>query len=205
LRSIDKPVLIHWPTSPDDNADVVEYLEANRIPVIMAPGRTAHALAALSQYAQKKRRFEASRGQSHGRVSPKRALELGAAGGTLGEHRSKAVLKSYGVPIVEDVLLTAEAIEKLDKSPLPFPVAVKIESPDIPHKTEAGVVRLGVSDLDGLKRAVREVLIAARQYKAEARIDGISVQQMATGLEVIVGAVNDRFFGPVVAFGLGGV
>jgi len=96
-------------------------------------------------------------------------------------------------------------IEHLTAPPLPFPVALKVESPDLPHKTEAGAVRLGIADLDALKRAAREVLQSARRYKPDARIDGVLVQQMASGLEVIAGAVNDRFFGPVVAFGLGGV
>lgn len=205
LRTIDKPVLINWPSSPDDNPEVVKFLEANGVPVIMAPGRTVHALAALNDYARKKRHFEATRHRMHARVVPKQALDLDSAAGTLGEHGSKALLKAYGVPVVAEALLTAAEIEKLGASPLPFPLAVKIESPDLPHKTEAGVVRLGIGDLDGLKRAAREVLAAARAYKADARIDGVLVQQMAGGLEVIVGAVNDRFFGPVVAFGLGGV
>jgi acyl-CoA synthetase (NDP forming) len=107
--------------------------------------------------------------------------------------------------VVEEILIPAREIDGLTQCPLPFPVAVKIESPDIPHKTEAGVVRLNVADLDGLKRAAREVLQAARAYKSHAQIEGVLVQPMAGGLEVIAGAVNDRFFGPVVAFGLGGV
>jgi len=88
---------------------------------------------------------------------------------------------------------------------VPFPAAVKISSADIPHKTEAGAIALGIQDLAGLKRAARDVIDAARRYKPDARIDGVLVQQMASGLETIVGAVNDRFFGPVIAFGLGGV
>jgi acyl-CoA synthetase (NDP forming) len=205
LHATEKPVLINWPTSPDDNADVVEFLESHGVPVIMAPGRTVHALAALNDYAQKSKRFEAARGRSGKRVIGAQKLDLSDASGTLGEHRSKALLKAYGVPVVEEVLLSADAIENLDASPLPFPVAIKIESADIPHKTEAGVVRLNITGLEDLKRASREVVKVALRYKSDARIDGVLVQQMASGLEVIVGAVNDRCFGPVVAFGLGGV
>ena len=204
-KNIDKPVVINWPTSPDDNADVAAYLEEQRVPIVMAPGRTVHALARVNEYAQRKRDFDARRGRSSARAIAKQALDLPKAEGTLGEHRSKAILESYGVPVVKEVLLSTEAIDALSREPLPFPLAVKIESADIPHKTEAGVVKLGISDLDALKRAAREVLDSAKRYKADARIDGVLVQQMATGLEIIVGAVNDRFFGPVVAFGLGGV
>jgi acetate---CoA ligase (ADP-forming) len=67
------------------------------------------------------------------------------------------------------------------------------------------VVRLRVNDVEGLKRAAKGVLDAARKYKRDAQIDGVLVQEMASGLEVIVGAVNDPFFGPVIAFGLGGI
>jgi len=204
LRGTEKPVLINWPTSPSDNADVMDFLESNNVPVVMAPGRSVHALAALCDYAHKKKRYDAASRHPATRVLPPQELDFSGSG-TLGEHRSKALLRSYGIPAVEEVLLEAAAIEGLSRSPLPFPLAVKIESPDIPHKTEAGVVRLSITDLEGLKRAARDVVAAARAYKADARIDGVLVQQMASGLEVIVGAVNDRFFGPVVAFGLGGI
>ena len=103
------------------------------------------------------------------------------------------------------MLLSADDVAKLKETPLPFPLAVKIESADIPHKTEAGVVRLNIRSLDELKSAARDVLAAAGKHDAKARIDGVLVQEMAGGLEVIVGAVNDRFFGPVVVFGLGGI
>jgi acyl-CoA synthetase (NDP forming) len=205
LRTIEKPVLINWPTSPDENPDVAAFLEDNGVPVVLTPGRTVHALAALNDYAQKRRRFEARRDRSETRVTTPQKLDLAGASGTLGEHRSKALLKAYGVPVVEEKLIAPDELAKLSESPLPFPLAVKIESADIPHKTEAGVVRLNIADLDALKQAGREILDAARRYKTDARIDGILLQQMASGLEVIVGAVNDRFFGPVVAFGLGGI
>jgi acetate---CoA ligase (ADP-forming) len=205
MKGVDKLAVINWPTSPDDNADVAAFLEEHRIPIVMAPGRTVHALARVNEYAQRKRAFDARRGRTEPRAIGRQSLELPASAGTLGEHRSKAILEKYGVPVVKEVLLSPEAVGSLEREPLPFPLAVKVESADIPHKTEAGVVKLGISDLQGLKRAAREVLEAAQHHDAKARIDGVLVQQMASGLEVIVGAVNDRFFGPVVAFGLGGV
>ena len=204
LRTVDKPVFINWPTSPDDNADVVQFLEANGVPVVMAPGRTVHAVAALNEYARKKRHYDASRGRVSLRSTVRQSLDLSGSG-MLGERRSKALLKKYGVPVVEEQLLSPSGIDDLQHLAIAFPVAVKIDCPDIPHKTEAGVVRLGVTDLQGVKRAAREVLAQARKYKADARIDGVLVQEMASGLEVIAGAVNDPFFGPVVAFGLGGI
>jgi acyl-CoA synthetase (NDP forming) len=67
------------------------------------------------------------------------------------------------------------------------------------------VIRLDVRDLDGLKAAARDVAAAARRFNADARVEGILLQEMASGLEVIAGAVDDPFFGPVVVCGLGGV
>jgi acyl-CoA synthetase (NDP forming) len=205
VRASDKPVIINWPTSPDDNADVMRFLEQNNVPCILAPGRTVHALASLNEFAQKKLAFERRSGQSAPRLAGKQALDLPPAAGTLGEHRSKQALAAYGIPAVREKLLAPDDIEKLGQPPLPFPLAVKIESPDIPHKTEAGVVRLGIRSLDDLKGAARDILASARKHNANARIDGVLVQEMAGGLEVIVGAVNDRYFGPVVVFGLGGI
>jgi len=204
-RASDKPILMNWPTSPDDNAEVMQYLEQNGVPCILAPGRTVRALAALNEFAQKKRAFEKQPRHVAQRLTAKQTLELPQAAGTLGEHRSKRILAQYGIPAVREALLPVATLNGLEHAPLPFPLAVKIESPDLPHKTEAGAVRLGVRDLAAMKAAAEEMLASVQSYKPGARIDGILVQEMAAGLEVIVGAVNDPVFGPVVAFGLGGV
>jgi acyl-CoA synthetase (NDP forming) len=205
LRDVNKPFILNWSTSPDDNADVLAYLEQNGVPCIMAPGRTAHALAALHSYARKQRHHASRKARSGTRIIAQQSLALPAGGMTLGEHASKQWLKVYGIAAVEEKLLPLAEIEKLVAAPLPFPLAVKIESADIPHKTEAGVVRLNINSLDALKQAAREIAAAAKQYNPAARIDGVLVQSMASGVEVIVGAVNDPYFGPVVTFGLGGI
>ncbi len=205
LRETDKPLVLNWPTSPDDNGDVMQYLEENGVPCILAPGRAVRAVAAVTEFAQKRRAWPLRGARVFKRVVERRSLELASGAGTLGEHRAKELLTTYGVPAVKEKLMTLAEVEALDASPIAFPLAVKIESPDVPHKTEAGAVRLNVADLPGLKQAAREVVAAAQRYQPGARIDGVLVQEMASGLEVIVGAVNDPFFGPTVAFGLGGI
>jgi acyl-CoA synthetase (NDP forming) len=204
LDGVEKPVILQWPTAPDDNGDVIAYLEQNGVPCILGAGRAAHALWVLTDFARKRREFQRHGKRPLKRVVERQALDLPAGAGTLGEHRSKQILSRYGIPVVKEVLLQPAGIEALKTAPLAFPVAMKIESADIPHKTEAGAVKLDVRDLDGLKQAAREVLAAARKYKPDARIDGVLVQEMAAGTEVIVGAVNDACFGPTIAFGLGG-
>lgn len=205
LRGTDKPLILNWPTAPDDNGDVLAWLEEQGVPCILGAGRAVQALAALTDFSRKRRAYLQRRGRIFQRVVARQALNLPDGPATLGEHRSKQILQRYGVPVVREALLQPAAIEALTAAPLTFPLAVKIESPDLPHKTEAGAVRLGVPDLPGLKQAAREVLASAKKHKPDARIDGILVQEMASGTEVIVGAVNDPSFGPTVTFGLGGI
>ena len=87
-----------------------------------------------------------------------------------------------------------------------FPVVMKIVSPEILHKTEAGGVIVGVSSAAEAEAAYARIVASARAYRSDAKISGVLIQQMlAGGHEVIVGALTDPSFGKVVAFGLGGV
>jgi acyl-CoA synthetase (NDP forming) len=205
LRGTTKPLILNWPTAPDDNGDVLAWLEENGVPCILGAGRAVQALAALTEFARKRRDWRRRDEGPLRRVIAPQSLDWPSGAGALGEHRSKQLLKRYGIPVTGERLLQPAEIEALSSAPLAFPLAVKIESPDVPHKTEAGAVRLNVRDLPALKQAAREVVAAARVCRPEARIEGVLVQEMASGLECIVGAVNDPCFGPVVAFGLGGI
>lgn len=204
LADTDKPLILNWPTAPDDNGEVRAWLEAQGVPCILGAGRAVQALAALTDFSRKERAWRRNGRRPLRRACERQALDL-PAGGTLGEHRSKDILRRYGVPVAGERLLSPEAMEALTESPLAFPLAVKIESPDVPHKTEAGAVRLGVRDLAALKQAAREVLASVRRNHPDARVEGILLQEMVDGAEFIVGAVNDPYFGPTVAFGLGGI
>jgi acetyl coenzyme A synthetase (ADP forming)-like protein len=118
----------------------------------------------------------------------------------------KRVCDAYGIPTPgEGLAATAdEAVNLAEK--IGFPVVLKIVSPDILHKTEAGGVLVGVSDADAAKAGFDTIIANAKNYKADAQIDGVQVQQMVGGgQEVIIGATTDPTFGKIVAFGLGGV
>jgi acetyl coenzyme A synthetase (ADP forming)-like protein len=118
----------------------------------------------------------------------------------------KLVCDAYGIPVPkEGVAKSATEAVKL-ASGMGFPVVMKIVSPDILHKTEAGGVMVGVKTADDVERNYATILANAKKYKADAKIEGIQVQQMLLGgQEVIIGAVTDGSFGKLVAFGLGGV
>ncbi len=200
-----KPLLVSLGRVPETAADALRVLDERRIPWILTPTRTAVAAGALHQYAQKQRRFFARERREPQRPMARAELRVRTGTGSLSEHESKQVLLAYGIPIARERVFAPGSIVALDASPLAFPLVVKIDSPDIPHKTEAGAVRVGVRDLAELKSAAAEVVANARRYKPDARINGVLLAEMAAGTEVIVGAVNDPYFGPVVMFGLGGV
>ncbi len=118
----------------------------------------------------------------------------------------KLVCDAYGIAVPkEGVGATAADAAKL-ASAMGFPVVLKIVSPDILHKTEAGGVIVGAKSAQEVEQGFATIMANARKYNANAKLDGVQVQQMLTsGQEVIVGAVTDPSFGKLVAFGLGGV
>src|ERR1700710_90094 len=118
----------------------------------------------------------------------------------------KLVCDAYGIPVPkEGVAKSASDAGKIAGS-MGFPVVMKIVSPDILHKTEAGGVVVGVKTADDVEKNYAAILANAKKYKADAKIDGIQIQQMlAGGTEVIIGSITDGSFGKLVAFGLGGV
>jgi acetyl coenzyme A synthetase (ADP forming)-like protein len=118
----------------------------------------------------------------------------------------KLVCDAYGIPVPQEGVANSSADAAKLASGMGFPVVLKIVSPDILHKTEAGGVLVGLKSADEVSKGYDTILANAKKYKADAKIDGVQVQQMLTGgQEVIVGAVTDGSFGKLVAFGLGGV
>ncbi|GAA0445456.1 acetate--CoA ligase family protein [Streptomyces olivaceiscleroticus] len=130
-----------------------------------------------------------------------------AAGRTaLTAPEGKRITDAYTIPTPAEGLATTadEAVALADR--IGFPVAMKIVSPQILHKTDAGGVRVGVASAEEARTAFTEIVTSAKAYDPQAGITGVQVQQMVpAGQEVLVGAVTDPTFGKVVAFGLGGV
>ncbi len=119
---------------------------------------------------------------------------------------AKKLCEAYGIPLPKEALVTSAAEAASNAILIGFPVALKIASPDILHKTEAGGVLTGINSAADAESGYKTIIDNARGYKADARILGVQVQQMVTeGREVVVGAVSDPSFGKLVAFGLGGI
>ena len=118
----------------------------------------------------------------------------------------KQLCDAYGIAVPGEAVAGSAAEAGRAAAGMGFPVVLKIVSPDILHKTEAGGVIVGIKSAEDAERAYDTILANAKAYKADATIVGVQVQQMlAGGQEVIVGAVTDGSFGKLVAFGLGGV
>ncbi len=121
---------------------------------------------------------------------------------TFAEDESLAFMAALGIPVVPHRVLLAPG----DGADLTFPVAAKVLSADIPHKTDAGGVRLGIADPAALSAARADILATVGRHHPAARIDGLMVQEMQCGLgEVLVGFRLDPQFGPLVILAAGGV
>src|SRR2546421_11805325 len=118
----------------------------------------------------------------------------------------KLICDAYGIPVPKEGVGTSAAEAAKLASGMGFPVVLKIVSPEILHKTEAGGVIVGVKTAQDVESGFATIMANAKKYDAKANLLGVQVQQMLlAGQEVIIGAVTDPSFGKLVAFGLGGI
>ncbi len=122
------------------------------------------------------------------------------------ETEAKELLKEYKIPVPNFKLIKSEnEIIGLAKE-INFPIVMKIVSPDIIHKTDAGGVKVGIKDEKEAELAYQEIISKVKKYNKEAKIEGVIVYPMVLqGTEIIIGMMKDPHFGPVVMFGLGGI
>ena len=133
---------------------------------------------------------------------------LAKGGGTLNEPEAKAVLEAYGIPTVETHVAATPAMAGRIAMAMKDPVALKILSPDISHKSDVGGVRLNLNGAFEVEKAAHSMLARVKAIYPEARIDGFTVQTMARrpgAQELILGVATDPVFGPVIMFGQGGI
>jgi acyl-CoA synthetase (NDP forming) len=203
----DKPIYITWSARDVMAPEAYAALEAARIPHYKSPVRCGRALAAVSWYAEARRRRDRQGKETALTLSSavaRKALEGKTA--DVSEYHAKRILAEYGIPVTREALATTKDQALAGAKRIGYPVAIKVQSPDIPHKTEARAVRLGIASDGELAFAYDGILANARAYNKSARIEGVLVQEMLKdGLEAILGVTNDPLFGPAVMFGLGGI
>jgi acyl-CoA synthetase (NDP forming) len=207
--SLDKPLAFLW-TGSLTATDGLNKLKQAKIPVFLSPDRLARGLRSkINSQRWRERLLESG----HEPLPPlnvwqREALQELAGMGrrALTEHEARRFLAHWDVTGVREER-TATVDEALAAAArIGFPLVLKAESPDIPHKTEAGVVRLNVQSDVEVRQAYTEILHNVERHAPQAQVLGVLVQEMVHGgVEVIVGLSQDPLFGPVLLLGMGGV
>jgi acyl-CoA synthetase (NDP forming) len=206
-----KPITVAWTTADLLVGDNLKVLSDGGVQYYKSPVRAVRAMGALMNYSafrkeHRSRAVAATGTVAAGAREKATALLSRAETASLTEHQSKELLALYGIPITKETVAASEAQAVEAAESIGYPVAVKLDSPDILHKTEAGGLKLNIKNASELKEAYRQVMENARRYNPKARVNGVLVQEMvAGGTEVIIGVNNDPQFGPTVMFGLGGI
>jgi len=181
------------------------------IPYFDCPNKAMAAMAALRQSARFSEVGCKVDFEPYTDVDKKRAQQIIATARAAGrkaltEPEAKELFACYQLPVTKSSLAKTEDEAARIAQEIGFPIVLKIVSPDILHKSDAGGVRVNLKDTEAVRMAFRTILENVKKYKADAEIHGILVCEMAPlGSEVICGSVNDSTFGPTVMFGLGGV
>jgi len=209
VEGCSKPVVSWWAAGSLSDPGV-QALEGTKVIPFRSPDRCATAVSSLVTYYQK---LESARKSQigHADTTATPILEeagdlLNSSSGSLSESLSKRLLALYGVPVTrESVAKSASEAAEL-AGDMGFPVVLKIDSPDILHKSESGAIRVGVSSKTEVMRAYDDIINNAYKFNPNALINGVLVQEMIQGgPEVMIGMSQDPQFGPVIVFGLGGI
>jgi acetyltransferase len=213
LKDMSYPVFISWMGGVDVREGRILFDQAG-IPSFHTPERAVRAFMHMYQYSTQlkllqeipeklPRKLDFDSGQAEAII----ADGLKRDTPTLTEVESKNLLAAYGIPVNPTVQAGSveAALEAAQK--LKFPLAMKLDSRDISHKTDADGVQLNLTNPEEIRQAYQKIMQGARRYKAEARIDGVTLQPMLTreGQELIMGAKLDPEFGPIILFGMGGI
>jgi len=206
-RRSDKPIMLGWSARREVAGEAYALLDEARVPHYRSPMRCVRALAAVTQHSAACTRYEARRSEPLRVIQNDEAkAELEQAQADLAEHRAKRLLERYGIPVTVEALATSARQAAEVAARIGFPVVMKVQSADIPHKTEADGVRVGLKSSAEVEAAFDSIVASVRAYRADAVIDGVLVQEMIVdAVETIVGVNNDPLFGPAIMFGLGGI
>jgi acetyl coenzyme A synthetase (ADP forming)-like protein len=204
----EKPIVTWW-ASGSLSSPGMKMLVESQVPLFTSPNRAVKALDALVQYSRFLESHDDEKvpiisASTDNNLKIEKFLKTSSQ--ILTEDEGRGILSYYGIPIPLGGLgKNLEEIKKI-ASRIEWPVALKIISPQIKHKTEAGGIKLNIKNERELDKAYEEILSNVKHYKPDAEIKGMLVQEMIPpGKEVIIGIIHDPQFGPMVMFGLGGI
>jgi acetyltransferase len=207
-HSTDKPIVTWW-ASGSLSTPGMKMLEESRVPLFTSPHQGIKALHALFRYSDYLKNGSGGESAVHAittknRLKVEKLIETSSR--ILTENEGKEILSCYGIPVPKERLGRNLKETRDIASEIGYPVALKVVSPEITHKTEAGGLKLNIRNEDELGKTYDKIMRDVRNHKPNAEIRGMLVQEMVPpGKEVIIGVIQDPQFGPMVMFGLGGV
>jgi acetyltransferase len=213
-KTSDKPVLTCW-MGEDQVSDGRMVFRNAGIPYFKTPEPSVEVFSFISAFYENQRLLMQTPGSLSHQAEPdvegaRLIIEGALAQGRhlLNEVESKALLSAFHIPIAQTLIARNATEAMLMAQQLGFPVVMKINSPDISHKSDVGGVRLGLSSGQAVRAAYSGMLAEVRKHQPEATLDGVVIEPMVSrsnAREVLVGTISDPVLGPVIAFGSGGV
>jgi len=207
-ETIDKPILCSF-MGIVDVSEGVKYLQDHGVPNFIFPEAAVRSMGAMVRYGERllpRHRWVklVTADCSAAQETITQALNS-STDHIMHENEANQILQCYGFPLLKNRLVKKASDLEAAAKVVGYPLVMKIVSPQIIHKSDAGGVRLNIRNLDEAKKAHEEILANAKAYDPKAEIEGVYLVQMAEkGLEVILGATRDPKFGPIIMFGLGG-
>jgi acetyltransferase len=211
--SCRKPLLSCW-MGDTQVAEGRRLLRDAGIPSFSTPEAAVEAFSYLVNYYRNQKLLletpgPLSRGRAPDVEGARLIIEGALAEGrkVLSESESKAVLRAFHIPTAQASVVRSPNEALVQAENLGFPVALKINSPDISHKSDAGGVHLGITNAQAVRSAYNDMLARVSRNRPEARLDGVTIEPMLqrpNGRELLVGLITDPLFGPVITFGAGG-
>ena len=204
-----KPVIVSF-VGGENSEKAMQWLVENDIPAYGAPDLAVHAISALREFSRMKESVLEPE-EDLKDINKDLALKIienarNEGRDALTEIEAKEVFAAYKLPVTITKLAKTEEKAVSIAKEIGFPIVMKIVSPDILHKSDAGGVKVNIKDEASCREAYNTILTNAKAYKADANIHGVAIQEMAPwGTEVILGSINDSTFGPTMMFGLGGI
>ena len=212
-KGLGKPVVTCWMGGKQVEPARAQLI-AERVPHFITPESSVQAFAHLAAYQRNQRLLLQVPGplsdRSPADIEGARMIILGVlAEGrkNLGTMESKAILAAFRIPVTQTIQVHSPSEAIVAASTLGYPLAMKIASPDITHKSDIGGVRLNLATAESVRRAFQTMLQEAAEARPEARLHGVTLERMYRshyGRELMVGVLRDPVFGPVISFGSGG-
>jgi acyl-CoA synthetase (NDP forming) len=208
IDDVPKPVVVTWNSFKTDEQGFTTLVDAG-VPLFRSFRNCFAALHAFARYQAAAPTFRV-RKPMPSRLPKEAASALTDGGGTgpgpLGADAARRLLEAFGVPLAGEAVVHSAAEAGRVAADIGFPVVMKIASPDFPHKSDAGLVRLSVGTAAEARVVYGELVARAARANRRARIEGVQIQQQVEGgTEMIVGVTRDPVFGPAVLVGTGGV